>query len=227
MLIGIVGGGIMGGGIAEVAASNGHNVVIRSRSTQTGQATLAKLERSLSRRVESGRLANNDATETASRVITACDLEALSDCDLVIESVVEDLEVKLELFSALDRVCKPAAILATNTSTLPVVDMAMATSRPDQVCGIHFFNPAAVMSLVEIVRPITASDATIETITQFVRGCHKDAVLVKDQAGFVVNALLFPYLNNAIKLLESGVADIAGIDTAMRVRLPDGTICPA
>jgi len=216
MLVGVVGSGIMGGGIAEVAASKGHEVIVRSRTQQSGETTLAKMSASLTRRVESGRLEPDDADAIVSRTSATSDLNALSECDLVIESVIEDLSIKLELFAALDSVCKPEAILATNTSTLPVVDMAMATSRPEQVCGIHFFNPAPVMSLVEIVRPITASDATIATVTDFVSGCGKDAVLVKDQAGFVVNALLFPYLNNAIKLLESGVADVAGIDTAMK-----------
>jgi 3-hydroxybutyryl-CoA dehydrogenase len=106
--------------------------------------------------------------------------------------------------------------LATNTSTLPVVEMAVHTSRPDKVCGVHFFNPAGVMSVVEIVRPLTASDETIATVTEFVAGCGKEAVLVKDQAGFVVNALLFPYLNNAVRLLEQGVASMESIDTAMK-----------
>lgn len=216
MLVGVVGSGIMGGGIAEVAASSGHQVIVRSRSQQSGHATLAKMKSSLSQRVDSGRLDSHDAEAIISNTAITSDLDDLSECDLVIESVVEDLGVKLKLFGELDNVCKPEAILATNTSTLPVVDMAMATARPEQVCGIHFFNPAPVMSLVEIVRPITAADATIAAVTDFVSGCGKDPVLVKDQAGFVVNALLFPYLNNAIRLLESGVADVAGIDTAMK-----------
>ena len=143
-------------------------------------------------------------------------LGELVEVDLVIESVVEDLAVKKELFAELDSVCKPDTILATNTSTLPVIEMAMATGRPDLVCGVHFFNPAPAMSLVEVVRPITASDATIEAVIAFSTTCGKDPVEVKDQAGFIVNALLFPYLNNAVRLLEQGVATKEGIDAAMK-----------
>ena len=216
MLIGVLGGGTMGGGIMEVAAAHGHHVILRSRSIASAEATVAKLDKSLAKQVDRGRIDQRTADDTRARACVTSEIEALRECDLVIESVVEDLAVKLELFRQLDDVCKPGTILATNTSTLPVVDMAMATSRPDQVCGVHFFNPAPAMDLVEIVRPITAGDATIEAVTAFVEGCGKDAVVVKDQAGFVVNALLFPYLNNAIKLLESGVADVNGIDTAMR-----------
>jgi 3-hydroxybutyryl-CoA dehydrogenase len=140
----------------------------------------------------------------------------LVDADLVIESVVEDLGVKKALFAELDSVCKPGAILATNTSTLPVVEMAMATGRPDLVCGIHFFNPAPAMGLVEVVRPITADESTVAAAQEFAAACGKDVVLVKDQAGFVVNALLFPYLNGAVRLLEQGVATKEGIDAAMK-----------
>ncbi len=134
----------------------------------------------------------------------------------MLESVVEDLAVKKALFAELDSVCKPGAILATNTSTLPVVEMAMATGRPDLVCGIHFFNPAPAMTLVEVVRPVTATDATMAAALEFATACGKDPVEVKDQAGFVVNALLFPYLNNAVRLLEQGVASKEGIDAAMK-----------
>ena len=143
-------------------------------------------------------------------------LGELVDVDLVIESVVEDLGVKKALFAELDSICKPGAILATNTSTLPVVEMAMATDRPDLVCGIHFFNPAPAMTLVEVVRPVTAADATMAAALEFAAACGKDPVEVKDQAGFVVNALLFPYLNNAVRLLEQGVASKEGIDAAMK-----------
>jgi 3-hydroxybutyryl-CoA dehydrogenase len=129
---------------------------------------------------------------------------------------VEDLSVKKDLFAELDSICKPETILATNTSTLPVVEMAMATGRPDLVCGIHFFNPAPAMALVEVVRPITAGDATVAAAIAFSAACGKDPVEVKDQAGFIVNALLFPYLNNAVRLLEQGVATREGIDAAMK-----------
>jgi 3-hydroxybutyryl-CoA dehydrogenase len=130
--------------------------------------------------------------------------------------VVEDLAVKKALFAELEQIVKPGGILATNTSTLPVVDMAMVTQRPDKVCGIHFFNPAPMMKLVEVVRPITASDETIATAMQFATACGKDAVEVKDRAGFIVNALLFPYLNNAVRMWDTGTASMESIDTAMK-----------
>jgi 3-hydroxybutyryl-CoA dehydrogenase len=144
------------------------------------------------------------------------ELTALADCDLVIESVVEDMHTKRALFAELDALTKPEAILATNTSTLPVVEMAVNTRRPDRVCGIHFFNPAPAMKLVEIIRPLTASDETIATATAFATACGKDAVEVADRAGFIVNHLLFPYLNNAVRMYERGTATIEAIDTAMK-----------
>jgi 3-hydroxybutyryl-CoA dehydrogenase len=133
----------------------------------------------------------------------------------VIESVVEDLEIKRELFAELEQIVKPSGILATNTSTLPVVELAMVTQRPDKVCGIHFFNPAPAMKLVEIVKPLTADEKTIAVATEFAEACGKDPVQVEDRAGFVVNALLFPYLNNAVRMLELGTASMDDIDTAM------------
>jgi 3-hydroxybutyryl-CoA dehydrogenase len=144
------------------------------------------------------------------------DLGELAECDLVLESVVEDLDAKKHLFTELDRICPDGTILATNTSTLPVVEMAMVTGRPDKVCGIHFFNPAPMMALVEIVRAITSSDETIAEATAFATACGKNAVHVRDQAGFIVNALLFPYLNNAARLLDAGVATRDDIDAAMK-----------
>ena len=214
--IGIVGSGIMGSGIAEVAATNGYEVVLRSRSLESANATVEGMKKSLSRQVEKGRREQADADAAISRVTATADLTDLADCDLVIESIVEDLDLKLELFRSLDGIVKAGAILATNTSTLPVVEMAMATGRPDRVCGVHFFNPAPAMSLVEIVRPLTAADDVIADVTAFARGCGKDPVEVADRAGFIVNALLFPYLNNAVKMLENGVASRDDIDTAMK-----------
>jgi 3-hydroxybutyryl-CoA dehydrogenase len=214
--LGVVGSGIMGGGIAEVAAAAGHEVVLRSREQSAADGTVANIERSLSRRVEKG-LIDEEEREAILKRITATDnLRDLAECDLVIESVVEDLPTKRHLFSELDRLCCEDAILATNTSTLPVIDMAMETGRPERVCGIHFFNPAPMMNLVEIVRPITAADETIAEAVAFAEACGKFSVTVKDQAGFVVNALLFPYLNNAVRLLENGVASMEGIDEAMK-----------
>ena len=214
--VGIVGSGIMGSGIAECAARNGHEVILRSRKQETADAMLAGLEKSLAKQVEKGKLSDEDRTATVSRVTATSDLGALAECDLVIESVVEDLDTKKRLFKELDSICKDHTILATNTSTLPVVEMAMATGRPDKVCGVHFFNPAPVMKLVEIVRPLTASDETAAAARAFAEACGKQAVEVKDQAGFIVNALLFPYLNNAVRLHEQGIASKEDIDEAMK-----------
>ena len=213
--VGIVGSGIMGVGIAEVSAASGCDVVVRSRSQSTADGMLAVLEKTLARQVEREKRTEAEAAEIRGRVRATGELEDLADCDLVIESVVEDLAVKKSLFLELDRMVKREAILATNTSTLPVVELAMETSRPELVCGLHFFNPAAAMRLVEVVVPITASPDTIKAALAFVEACGKEAVEVQDRAGFVVNALLFPYLNNAMRLLEAQVATMEGIDAAM------------
>lgn len=214
--VGIVGSGIMGSGIAEVAAGAGHEVVLRSRRQSSADDMVAGLERSLARQVEKGKRSGVERDELLSRVTATTDLDALCDVDLVIESVVEDLGVKKDLMAELDRVADDRTLIATNTSTLPVVELAMSTGRPDRVCGIHFFNPAPVMPLVEVVRPITASDDTVASALTFARNCGKEPVEVKDQAGFVVNALLFPYLNNAVRLLEKETASKEGIDAAMK-----------
>ena len=214
--LGIVGSGIMGSGIAEVAAKAGMDVVLRSRQQETADAMLASLEKSLGKQVERGKLDEQAAKETIARVTAHHDLHALAECDLVLESVVEDLDVKKDLFSRLSDVCSDSAILATNTSTLPVVELATVVDEPQRVCGIHFFNPAAAMALVEIVRPLTASDETIQAARAFAEACGKSPVEVKDRAGFIVNALLFPYLNNAVRMLETGTATRDDIDAAMK-----------
>ncbi len=214
--IGIVGSGIMASGVAEVAAAHGHEVVLRSRSQSTVEGMLAGLEKSLAKQVEKGKRTADERDGILGKIRATSDFDALADADLVIESVVEDLAVKKHLFSELDRVCGDATILATNTSTLPVVELAMETGRPEKVCGIHFFNPAPVMPLVEIVRPLTASDETVAAALAFAEACGKEPVEVQDRAGFVVNALLFPYLNNAVRMLEQGVATKEGIDAAMK-----------
>jgi 3-hydroxybutyryl-CoA dehydrogenase len=214
--VGVVGSGIMGAGVAEVAAKAGFEVVLRSRAQSTADAMVAGLEKSLSKQVERSKLDAGERDTVLSRVSAVTDLRELADCDLVLESIVEDLAAKKHLFTELDRLCADHAILATNTSTLPVVEMAMETGRPDRVCGIHFFNPAPMMALVEVVRAITSSDETIADATAFATACGKNPVQVRDQAGFVVNALLFPYLNNAVRLFDAGVASRDDIDAAMK-----------
>ena len=214
--VGIVGSGIMGSGLAEVAAKAGCEVTVRSRSRAALDDMVARLTEGLDRQVGKGKLDAADRDDVLARIRPTDHLGGLVECDLVIESVVEDLEIKKGLFRELEQIVQPDAILATNTSTFPVVELAAETLRPDRVCGLHFFNPAPVMPLVEIVRPLTASDETIEAVRSFVLACQKEPVVVADRAGFVVNALLFPYLNNAVRLLERGTASMEDIDTAMR-----------
>jgi len=214
--VGIVGSGIMGSGVAEVVAKAGLEVVLRSRRQETADHMVDALERSLQKQVEKGRLEEADRDATLSRVTATSQLHDLAECDLVIESVVEDLRVKKHLFNELDRICHDGTILATNTSTLPIVEMAMETGRPEKVCGVHFFNPAPMMSLVELVRSLVTSDETIAEVRAFAEECGKEPVEVKDRAGFIVNALLFPYLNNAVRMLENGTASRDDIDAAMR-----------
>lgn len=214
--VGIIGSGTMGSGVAEVAVKAGFEVVLRSRSKKGANGMQAGLENSLGRQVDKGKLSESDRDVALTMVRTTTELDELAECDLVLESVVEDLEIKKELFGQLDKICAESAILATNTSTLPVVEMAMATSRPEKVCGIHFFNPAPAMALVEVVRPLTATDETIDTALTFAKSCGKTPVEVADAAGFIVNAILFPYVNSAVRLLEKGVATAKDIDTAMK-----------
>ncbi len=206
----------MGSGLAEVAARAGIDAIVRTRAASTGEAVLAGVAKGLSKQVERGKLSEDEAHAIRSRISVVTELEALAECDLVIESVVEDMATKKDLFAELDRVVRPDSILATNTSTLSVMEIAAVTSRPESVCGIHFFNPATTMSLVEIIRPLTASDTTIARATAFAEQCGKQPVQVKDHAGFIVNALLFPYLNNAVRMLENGTASMADIDIAMK-----------
>jgi 3-hydroxybutyryl-CoA dehydrogenase len=214
--LGIVGSGIMGSGIAEVAAKAGSTVVLRSRKQESADAMVAALGTSLAKQVSRGKLDEAEAEAVQGRVSATADLEALADCDMVIESVVEDLGVKKQLFVELDRIVKGGAILATNTSTLPVVEMAVETDRPERVIGVHFFNPATAMSLVEVVRTLLSSDETVAEAVAFAEACGKGPVVVEDRAGFIVNALLFPYLNNAVRMLENRTASRDDIDAAMK-----------
>ena len=214
--LGIVGSGIMGSGIAEVAAKAGVDVVLRSRKQESADAMVAALRKSLAKQVGRGKLEEAEAEAVQARVSATSDLDALAGCDLVLESVVEDLDVKKQLFAELDRVVQDGAILATNTSTLPVVEMAVETGRPERVVGLHFFNPAPAMSLVEVVRTLVSNDETVAEAVAFADACGKGAVVVEDRAGFIVNALLFPYLNNAVRMLENRTASRDDIDAAMK-----------
>ncbi len=215
-LVGVCGSGIMGAGLAEVVARAGMDVIVRSRTLDGAKSMLSSIEKNLDKQVAKEKMTVDQRNEVLSHIRITDSLNDLASCDLVIESIVEELAPKQALFKELDAIVKPDAILATNTSTLAVVKMAEATNRPDKVCGIHFFNPAVLMPLVEVIRPITASDETIARANAFVAACKKEPVQVLDRAGFIANALLFPYLNNAVKMLEAGTANMEDIDTAMK-----------
>jgi 3-hydroxybutyryl-CoA dehydrogenase len=215
--IGVVGTGTMATGIAEVLARKGFDVVLRARGRDRADRALTKLRASLDRQVTRGRLAEEQRDAIVGRVQGVTELDELADCDLVIEAVAEELPIKREVFAALDKVLKPGAILATTTSSLPVIECAAATSRPGDVVGLHFFNPAPVMKLVEVVRTIATAEDVVATADALCRAVGKHPVHCTDRAGFIVNALLFPYLNDAVKMLEAHYADADAIDTAMKV----------
>ncbi len=217
--VGIVGCGTMGAGITQVCAQSGYQVIVSEINDELLNKGLASINSSLSRSVERGRLSQEDKDAAFSRIKGTTNIKDFHDCDLVVEVTIENLEVKKKVFTELDSTCPKNAILASNTSVLPVAEMAIVTSRPDKVVGLHFFNPAAVMQLVEIVRPITASDETLEISKEFVKSVGKTPVVIPDTPGFIVNRLAVPFMLNAIHLLESGVASKEDIDAAVTLGL--------
>ncbi len=214
--VGVVGSGTMATGIVEVLAKAGLDVIAVARSEDKGAAVLAAVGRSLEKAVGRGKLEQADADAALARVRTTTSLQDLAPVDLVVEAVVEDLAVKRALFADLDVICRPGAVLATTTSSLPVVECAAATSRPADVVGLHFFNPAPVMRLVEVVSTVSTADDVVATAVDLCRRLGKHPVTCADRAGFIVNALLFPYLNDAVKMLEAHYATADDIDTAMK-----------
>jgi len=215
--VGVVGTGTMATGIIEVCATSGYDVVFRARGEDKVAAVRKKVEGSLDKAVQRGRLDEDARTEALGRITGTTALDDLRDCDLVIEAVVEDLAVKQSLFGALDEVLKPGAVLATTTSSLPVIECATATSRPQDVVGMHWFNPATVMRLVEVVPTVTTADDVVATVLEVCGRTDKHAVLCGDRAGFIVNGLLFPYLNDAVRMLQAHYATIDDVDAAMTV----------
>ncbi|UMP06402.1 3-hydroxyacyl-CoA dehydrogenase family protein [Amycolatopsis sp. EV170708-02-1] len=215
--VGVVGTGTMATGIVEVFAKRGYEVILRARSAEKAAASVARVKKSLDKAVVKGRLSEEDAAAALGRISPAVEFEELADVDLVVEAVAEDLAVKQAVFAALDDVVKPGAVLATTTSSLPVIECAAATSRPSDVVGVHFFNPAPVMKLVEVVSTIATAPDVIATVDAVCAAVGKHPVHCGDRAGFIVNALLFPYLNDAVKMLEAHYAEADDIDTAMKV----------
>jgi len=215
--VGIIGGGQMGAGIAEVAAKAGLEVIVHEVSQELAKASQARIEKSLGRAVERGKLSKEDSAAALARLRFVSDLNTMADRDLVVEAVVENEDLKKKLFADLDAIVEsPEAILATNTSSIPITRIATATSRPESVVGLHFFNPAVVMPLVEVVRGTLTSDATVAVAREFAAGrLGKTVVVAKDRAGFIVNMLLVPYIVDAIRMYEEGYASKEDIDAAM------------
>ncbi|GCE24674.1 3-hydroxybutyryl-CoA dehydrogenase [Dictyobacter alpinus] len=215
--VGVIGCGLMGGGIAQTCAQAGYTTIVREINQEFLDKGMARIEAAWKKMEGKGKLTAQQAAETREHLQGTINLEDLADCDLIIEAVIENMEEKVRLYPALDRLLKPEALLLSNTSSLSVTQMGAVTKRPDKVAGLHFFNPAPVMQLVEIVRTLSTSDETIATVQQFAQSLGKTPVLAKDTAGFIVNFLLIPYLISAIRMLENGTATRDDIDTAMKL----------
>jgi 3-hydroxybutyryl-CoA dehydrogenase len=215
--IAILGGGQMGAGIAEAAASRGVTVTMIKATPGPSDKSRAGIEKNLGRLVDKGKLEQSAADEVLSRISFTDDIGAAADCDLFLESIIEDLDTKKAKFAEADKIVKPEGILASNTSTLRITDMQVATDRAGRFAGLHFFNPATMMKLVEVIPTETTDAAVTADLVAFVEKIGKTPVLVRDSTGFIVNRLLTPYMCDAIRAFESGLADIAGIDTAMQL----------
>jgi 3-hydroxybutyryl-CoA dehydrogenase len=214
--VGVLGAGLMGHGIAQVAAQSGYQVVLREVDDATLAKGIGKIEKQLARAVEKGKSSQEDADAVRARITATTHYRELADCDLVIEAITENLALKLEMWKEVDEIVKGEAVFATNTSSLSVIDQAAATGRPERFVGLHYFNPAQVMKLVEVVRCVTSSDEAFETALQFARSEGKLAIPTKDKAGFIVNRLLVPYMLDAMRALEEDVGSIEEIDEAMK-----------
>ena len=217
--VGVVGCGQMGGGIAQVSAQSGYQVVVSEINDELLNKGLAAINSSLTKSVEKEKITPADKEAALARLKGTTDLKDFGDCDLVIEAAIENLDLKKKIFAELDRVCPKHAVLATNTSCLSIMDMAVATGRPDRVLGLHFFNPAPLMKLMEVVRTIATSDETVKIGRDFGQSLGKTVIIARDAPGFVVNRLLVPQLLNAIRMLEAGIATREDIDTGMTMGL--------
>ena len=213
--IGIIGVGLMGAGIAEVCARAGYDTLVREINDELLAKGLDRMETSMQSAVQRGKLTSADQEAARSRVRGTTRLEDFADRDLVIEAAIEDVRLKKDLFAQLDQICPPHAILASNTSSIPIIQLATATKRPDRVLGMHFFNPVPTMQLVELVRTLTTSDETLETVRAVGERLGKRMIVSKDRAGFIVNYLLMPYMLDAVRLLEQDFASKEDIDLGM------------
>ncbi len=213
--VAVVGCGLMGSGIAEVAAKAGFTTIVREVDEALLEKGLGRIRKSLDRAVEKGKLDGADRDAAMERIRGTTSLDELAEADLVIEAIVENMDVKKELFSKLDDVCPQHTILASNTSSLTITEMAAATNRPDRFVGLHFFNPVPVMKLVEVVRTIATSDEAYRSAFEFTAAIGKDPIEAKDASGFIVNRLLVPYMLDSIRALEQGLGTIEDIDKGM------------
>ena len=213
----VIGGGTMGLDIAQVFAKKGYEVVVRDINDQIIQASEARLNKSLDKLVSKGKLDEAGKAAIVGKMSFTTDLKQAADADLVIEAAIENLEIKKSIFAELDQICKPETILASNTSSISITAIAAATKRPDRFIGMHFFNPATVMKLVEVIRGAHTSDETCQAITKLSQEIGKEPVEVNEAPGFVVNRILIPMINEAADLLYTGVASAEGIDTAMKL----------
>ena len=217
--VGVVGAGIMGAGIVQVAAQSGYQVVVSEINDALLQKGLGTVDKFLGRAVEKEKMTAAQKDEVMGRITGTTDIKGFKDCDLVVEAAIENLELKKQIFKQLDELCPPHALLTSNTSSMTITEMAAATKRMDKVAGLHFFNPVPVMRLVEIVTTIVSSEETVKTLREFSESLGKTVVIAKDTPGFIVNRLLIPYLLNAIRFYESGLASIQDIDTAVELGL--------
>jgi len=217
--VGVVGCGQMGGGITQVCAQSGYQVVASEINEELLDKGLAAIDSSLTKSVEREKITRQDKDSTLAHIKGTTDMKDFGDCDLVIEAVVENLALKKKLFAELDKICPKHTILATNTSCLSIIDMATATTRPDKVLGLHFFNPVPVMKLLEIVKSIATSSETLEIGREFGKSVGKTTVIAQDAPGFIVNRLMVPQMLNAIRMLEAGVATREDIDTGVNLGL--------
>jgi len=215
--VGIVGGGLMGSGIAQTAAAAGYHVLLTEVNQELLDKGLERVHGAWQMLVTKGKISEAQATEYRGRIQGTLEMREFADCDLVIEAILENLDAKRTLFRTLDGIVNSGSILASNTSSLPIIEMAAATSRSERVAGIHFFNPAPVMKLVEIVRTIATSDETVLELRAFAESLGKTPIVAKDTAGFVVNFLLIPYMLSAVRMYENGLATKEDIDTGMKL----------
>jgi 3-hydroxybutyryl-CoA dehydrogenase len=215
--VGVVGCGIMGSGIAVVCAQAGYRVTALEMNAELLKGGLASINSMLTRSVEKGKLSKQDKDSVLARIEGTINNRDFHDCDLMIEVVPENMELKKEVFAELDKICPEHTILATNTSSLSIIDIAMVTGRPDKVLGLHFFNPAPVMKLLEVVKTIATSNETLEAAKGFGKSLGKTVVIAPDTPGFIVNRMMAPFRLNAIRMLEAGVATVEDIDTAIKL----------